>query len=137
MTVLLDGKPAGQLLPARWVYHKRPDEPATQVAILRGLGEDLYVTMGKHDVDEGTAALKLVSNPLVDWMWLGFLLMAAATLLVLLPDGRSVPAVSRARFSLSSADHHVSGRSRRLGLWLRWSRACPWARRWRYSAWAD
>jgi cytochrome c-type biogenesis protein CcmF len=103
LTVLLDGKPAGQLLPARWVYHKRPDEPATQVAIMRGLAEDLYITMGKHDLDEGTAALKLVSNPLVDWMWLGFLLMAGATTLVLLPGGRSVPAVSGVRFSLSSA----------------------------------
>jgi cytochrome c-type biogenesis protein CcmF len=103
LTVLLDDKPAGQLLPARWYYEKRPDEPATEVAILRGLAEDLYVTMGKHDVDGGTAALKLVSNPLVDWMWLGFLLMAAATILVLLPDGRSVLAVSRARSSFGSA----------------------------------
>jgi cytochrome c-type biogenesis protein CcmF len=102
LTVLLDGKPAGQLLPARWVYDKRPEEPATQVAILRGLAEDLYVTMGNHDMDGGTAALKLVSNPLVDWMWLGFLLMATATTLVLLPDGRSVRAVSRIRFSSSS-----------------------------------
>ena len=103
LTVLLDGKPAGQLAPARWVYDKRPEEPATQVAILRGLAEDLYVTMGKHDLEGGTAALKLVSNPLVDWMWLGFLLMAAAMILVLLPDGRSVPAVSRVRFAFGSA----------------------------------
>ena len=100
-TVLRDGKPAGQLFPARWVYVKRPDEPATQVAILRGLVEDLYVTMGKHDVDGGAAALKLVSNPLVDWMWLGFLLLAAATMLVLLPGGRPVLAAPRVRFSFS------------------------------------
>jgi cytochrome c-type biogenesis protein CcmF len=100
LTVLSDGKPAGQLLPARWYYDKRPDEPATEVAILRGLVEDLYVTMGKHDVDGGTAALKVVTNPLVDWMWLGFLLMAAATLVALLPGGRSAGA--RARVSLVS-----------------------------------
>jgi cytochrome c-type biogenesis protein CcmF len=93
LTVLLDGKPAGRLLPARWVYDKRPDEPATEVAILRGLGEDLYVTMGKQDLEAGTAALKLVTNPLVDWMWLGFLLMAAAAILVLLPDGWQVRAL--------------------------------------------
>ena len=111
LTVLLDGKPAGQLLPARWVYAKRPEEPTTQVAIMRGLDEDLYVTMGKHDLDGGTAALKLVVNPLVDWMWLGFLLMAAATILVLLPDGRSVRAVSLARFSFSSV---VAWGARRL-----------------------
>jgi len=109
LTVLLDGKPAGQLLPARWYYHKRPDEPATEVAILRGLGEDLYITMGKHDVDEGTAALKLVTNPLVDWMWLGFLLMAAATIVVLLPDGRSPGVVARARISLVSVAVTLAG----------------------------
>ncbi len=101
LAVLLDGKPAGQLQPARWVYHKRPDEPATQVAILRGLVEDLYITMGKHDLNAGTAALKLVSNPLVDWMWLGFLLMAAATIGVLLPTGREARAIPRVRFSWS------------------------------------
>jgi len=100
LTVMLDGKPAGQLFPARWYYSKRPDEPATEVAILRGLVEDLYVTMGKHDVDGGTAALKLVTNPLVDWMWLGFLLMAAAAIIVLLPGGGV--AVIRARVSVSS-----------------------------------
>jgi hypothetical protein len=58
--------------------------------------------MGRHDLDGGTAALKLVSNPLVDWMWLGFLLMAAATILVLLPGGRSVPAMSGIRVSFGS-----------------------------------
>jgi cytochrome c-type biogenesis protein CcmF len=109
LTVLLDGKPAGQLQPARWVYHKRPDEPATQVAILRGLVEDLYITMGKHDVNEGTAALKLVSNPLVDWMWLGFLLMAAATIGVLLPTGREARAIPRVRFSWSGVSMTLLG----------------------------
>jgi len=131
LTVLIDGKPAGQLLPARWVYHKRPDEPATQVAILRGLVEDLYVTMGKHDVDQGTAALNLVSNPLVDWMWLGFL-----------PHGRSHDsrAPARRRWAERRAARalfvQVAQPSR---FWVAaaalvfgsWSRGCPGARRWR------
>jgi cytochrome c-type biogenesis protein CcmF len=102
LTIVADGKPAGQLFPARWYYEKRPDEPATAVAILRGLVEDLYITMGKHDVDGGTAALKLVTNPLVDWMWLGFLLMAAATIVVLLPGGRSPSTGTRTRLSWAS-----------------------------------
>ena len=104
------------MLPARWVYNKRPDEPATQVAILRGLVEDLYVTMGKHDVDGGTVALKLVSNPLVDWMWLGFLLMAAATILA--PARRTIGprCVTRPLFA-EQPDHHFAWCSRHLGLW--------------------
>jgi hypothetical protein len=107
------------------VYHKRPDEPATQVAILRGLVEDLYVTMGKHDLDEGTAALKLVSNPLVDWMWLGFLLMAAATALVLLPNGRKASAVPYARLSSSGVTITLVGAAAALVFGLVVARL-PW-----------
>jgi cytochrome c-type biogenesis protein CcmF len=99
LVVLIDGKPVGRLMPARWYYDKRPNEPATEVAILRGLVEDLYVTMGKHDLDEGTAALKLVTNPLVDWMWLGFLLMAAATIVALLPDSKALSAMRHVRLA--------------------------------------
>jgi hypothetical protein len=76
---------------------------------MRGLIEDLYITMGKHDVNEGTAALKLVSNPLVDWMWLGFLLMAAATIGVLLPNGREARTIPRVRFSWSGVTMTLLG----------------------------
>jgi len=100
LAVLVDGKPVGRLAPARSLYDKRPDEPASEVAILRGLGEDLYVTLGTYDMSQGTAALKLVTNPLVDWMWLGFLLMAAATLLALLPRGNARPAARPALVSV-------------------------------------
>jgi cytochrome c-type biogenesis protein CcmF len=85
LEILIDGKLVGRLQPARLVYNKRPQEPATAVAIQRGFFEDLYITMGKHDLAEGSAALKLVINPLVDWMWLGYLLMALANLLAILP----------------------------------------------------
>jgi hypothetical protein len=85
LEILEGGKTTGRLQPARLVYNKRPEEPATAVAIQRGFFEDLYVTMGKHDLEEGMAALKLVINPLVDWMWLGYLLMALANVLAILP----------------------------------------------------
>ncbi len=86
LTVFQDGRPTGLLRPARWFYDKRPDEPTTEVAIQRGFIEDLYVTMGNQDLSEGSAGLKLVTNPLVDWMWLGFVVMALASLLLLLPE---------------------------------------------------
>ncbi len=86
LEILEGGKRTGRLQPARMVYNKRPNEPATAVAIQRGFFEDLYITMGGHDLDEGTVALKLVINPLVSWMWLGYVLMALANLLAILPN---------------------------------------------------
>jgi cytochrome c-type biogenesis protein CcmF len=102
LAVSIDGKPAGRLQPARLYYNKRPNEPATEVAILLGLIEDLYITMGNHDLSVGTAALKLVTNPLVNWMWLGFLLMAAATVLALLPSGKALSSLRQLRLAPAS-----------------------------------
>jgi cytochrome c-type biogenesis protein CcmF len=89
LTVFENGQPTGLLRPARWFYDKRPNEPTTEVAIQRGFIEDLYVTMGNQDLTESSAGLKLVTNPLVDWMWLGFVVMALASLLLLLPEPRA------------------------------------------------
>ncbi|HEX7596925.1 MAG TPA: hypothetical protein VF518_01855, partial [Polyangia bacterium] len=54
---------------------------------------------GKHDLEEGVAALKLVTNLLVNWMWLGFLLMAAATIVSLLPTGKDLASLRRLRLA--------------------------------------
>ena len=34
------------------------------------------MTLGNYDLAEGTATLKLVVNPMVDWIWFGFMLLA-------------------------------------------------------------
>src|SRR6185369_2718421 len=49
--------------------------------------EDLYITLGGYDLAEGTANLKVVVNPVVDWIWFGFMLLAFGTGIALLPDG--------------------------------------------------
>jgi cytochrome c-type biogenesis protein CcmF len=79
------GKSLGRLRPGREFYDQRPNEPVSQVAIRRGIGEDLYIPLGSYDDAQRALALKLVLNPLVDWMWLGFLVMAFGTLLILAP----------------------------------------------------
>jgi len=81
------GKSLGHLRPGRDLYNQRPNEPLSQVAIRRGLVEDLYVTLGSYDEPRRFVSLKLVTNPLVDWMWLGFLVMAFGSLLLLAPAG--------------------------------------------------
>jgi cytochrome c-type biogenesis protein CcmF len=94
IAVSSDGKPLGRLAPGREFYDQRPNEPVSQVAIRRGVGEDLYITLGSYDEARRAVALKLVINPLVDWMWLGFVVMAFGALMLLVP-GRSDEAEAR------------------------------------------
>ena len=86
LTVLVDGKVLDHMRPAKWFFHKHESEPTTEVAIRRAPAEDLYITLGNYDLAEGTVTLKLVVNPVVNWIWFGFMLLALGTGIALVPD---------------------------------------------------
>jgi cytochrome c-type biogenesis protein CcmF len=86
VTAYKDGKEIDQLRPAKWFFHNHESEPTTEVAIRRGPAEDLYITLGNYDLAEGNVTLKLVVNPVVDWIWFGFMLLAIGTGIALLPE---------------------------------------------------
>src|SRR4029077_6628278 len=86
VTALVGGKVIDHLRPAKWFFHKHESEPTTEVAIRRGPAEDLYITLGNYDLAEGNVTLKLVVNPVVDWIWFGFMLLAIGTGIALLPE---------------------------------------------------
>jgi cytochrome c-type biogenesis protein CcmF len=86
VTVLEDGKEIAQLRPARWFFNKHEDEPTTEVALRRTAGEDLYVVLASYDVTNQTATYAVTINPLVNWIWMGFGVLALGTGLALLPD---------------------------------------------------
>jgi cytochrome c-type biogenesis protein CcmF len=91
ITVLRGGKVIDHMRPARWYFHKHENEPTTEVAIRRTPTEDLYITMGNYDLATGHVALKLVTNPLVDWIWFGFMLLALGTGITLMPESVLAP----------------------------------------------
>ncbi len=72
--------------PARWFFNKHEEEPTTEVAIRRAPGEDLYVVLGGYDAATQNATYAITVNPLVNWIWLGFAVMAIGTGLALLPE---------------------------------------------------
>ncbi len=86
LSILKDGEPAGELYPARWFYRKHETEPTTEVAMRRSISEDLYVTLATYDVGDQSAAFQVTVNPLVNWIWFGFAIMALGTGLALLPE---------------------------------------------------
>ena len=72
--------------PARWFFAKHEDDPTTEVAIRRAVSEDLYLVLGSYNVSTQEATYKIVINPLVNWIWFGFAVMALGTGLALLPE---------------------------------------------------
>ncbi len=86
VTAIKDGKVIDHLRPAKWFFHKHESEPTTEVAIRRAPAEDLYITLGNYDLAEGNVTLKVVVNPVVDWIWFGFMLLAIGTGVALMPD---------------------------------------------------
>jgi cytochrome c-type biogenesis protein CcmF len=79
------GKEIGKMYPARWYFNKHA-EPTTEVAIRRMWGEDLYLVLPSYQVSDQSASVDIVVNPLINWIWIGFAVMAFGTGIVLLPE---------------------------------------------------
>jgi cytochrome c-type biogenesis protein CcmF len=90
-----DGKALGVMTPARWFYNKHESEPTTEVAIRRAAGEDLYIVLAGYDVQSQSATYAVTINPLVNWIWLGFGVLALGTGIALLPERAFAFATSR------------------------------------------
>jgi cytochrome c-type biogenesis protein CcmF len=86
VTVFEDGREIGKMYPARWFYRKHEQEPTTEVAIRRRMGEDLYIVMQTFELSDQSVNLEVHVNPLVNWIWFGFAVMAIGTGLALLPE---------------------------------------------------
>ena len=86
MTVLVDGERVGQLYPARWFFYKHESEPTTEVAIRRTVAEDLYIVLAGYEMSDQAASFQITVNPLVNWIWFGFAVLALGTGIALLPE---------------------------------------------------
>ena len=89
LTLFKDGAQVGQLYPARWFFRKHETEPTTEVAIRRSVSEDFYVTLASYDVGDQSASFQLTVNPLINWVWFGFTVLALGTGIALLPEAPS------------------------------------------------
>jgi cytochrome c-type biogenesis protein CcmF len=86
VSMMRDGKVVGTMAPAKWFFRKHEQEPTSHVAINRSPAEDLYVVMAGADPSSQSASFQVVINPLVDWIWAGFGILAMGTLIALLPE---------------------------------------------------
>jgi cytochrome c-type biogenesis protein CcmF len=72
------------MIPAKHFY-LASQQPTTEVAIHTTLLEDLYIAIASVQAD-GAISLKVYLNPLVQWLWIGGLIFALGTLIIMWPD---------------------------------------------------
>ena len=88
----------GTLRPERRFY-KASRQPTTEVAIRMRMNEDIYVVFsGMTPQQEGETPRAVISaqlNPLVNWIWLGGLVLVIGTLIALMPSQPGAGAISR------------------------------------------
>ncbi len=78
----------GELSPEKY-FHRSFEQPVTEVAIRSTPVEDLYVILSGWEQD-GTAAFKILVNPLVTWIWIGGTLLVLGGLAAFWPERRRV-----------------------------------------------
>jgi cytochrome c-type biogenesis protein CcmF len=88
IAVFENGKQVDTMYPARWYFRKHENEPTTEVAIRRSIAEDLYIVLAadKESAATQSASLAISVNPLVNWVWFGFCMLAFGTFIALLPE---------------------------------------------------
>ncbi len=100
LTILENGSRVGTMSPEK-DYYTSPDpnqsQSTTEVAVRTTPLEDLYIILAGFDTTAGTATLKVIVNPLVVWLWVGFGVLIAGTVIAAWPDPREEHALIRAR----------------------------------------
>ena len=72
--------------PARNSY-RRGTEPTSEVDIHERLSEDIYVVLTGFDTDTKMANFRVYINPLVNWLWIGFVILFWGWVICLIPQG--------------------------------------------------
>jgi cytochrome c-type biogenesis protein CcmF len=86
LDVYRGGQRVARLSPAKFIYQRGEGMTTTEVALLRGLGADLYVVLGSADPGSGRAQLQVHSNPFVSWIWIGVLILMLGASVSLWPE---------------------------------------------------
>ena len=90
LQVSKNGKDLGTLEPTRKFY-KAQQQATAEVGLRPRLNEDLYINYAARQGDKAT--LQAYVFPLVNWIWIGVLVLIAGTLIALVPSkvARSYP----------------------------------------------
>lgn len=94
LDVFKGSKKITQLAPERRFYNAS-QTTSTMVALHSTLAEDLYVIYEGKNPDTDKPIIKVFINPLMNWIWIGVLIVVLGTFLALIPNLTHVPAQAR------------------------------------------
>ena len=108
LDVFKGGRKITQLAPERRFY-QASQTSSTMVALHSTLASDLYVIYEGRNPDTDKPIIKVFLNPLMNWIWIGVLIVVMGTFLALVPNLTRTPArVVVAEPVLVEAEvHHV------------------------------
>jgi cytochrome c-type biogenesis protein CcmF len=86
MEVTRQGKPVGQIHPAKFIYMKGAEQPSTEVAKYMNVRDDLYVIVGMVNPQTKIAAFQLHVNPMVNLIWFGVGVLILGAMFSLWPE---------------------------------------------------
>jgi len=72
--VMRGGELLTTLHPAKFI-HQNPPQTTTEVGLLRGLRDDLYLVLAVADPETKRATFTVHVNPFVGWIWIGLLVL--------------------------------------------------------------
>jgi cytochrome c-type biogenesis protein CcmF len=80
-----NGEALGTLQPEKRFF-KASRQPTAIVAVRQRLNEDLYLNFAGMTDDNSKAIIQAYVKPLVDWVWIGGLILIGGTLIALVPS---------------------------------------------------
>jgi cytochrome c-type biogenesis protein CcmF len=107
LSVTKDGRALGVMKPQKRFFIAE-QEPLSHVALKTNLARDLYVVMAGMDQDSGKAIIHVIINPLVQWVWIGGMIVLLGTILALIPSRieRQMADLHKGQEQVTEA-HHV------------------------------
>jgi cytochrome c-type biogenesis protein CcmF len=85
LDVYRGGKKLKQLAPEKRFYHASQTS-STMVSMHSTLASDLYVIYEGKNPDTDRPIIKVFLNPLMNWIWIGVLIVVMGTLVALVPN---------------------------------------------------
>ena len=108
LNVFKGGRKITQLAPERRFY-QASQTSSTMVALHSTLASDLYVIYEGRNPDTDRPIIKVFLNPLMNWIWIGVLIVVVGTLMALVPNLMRAPARAAVLepSRVEAAVHHV------------------------------
>jgi len=108
LDVYRGAKKITQLTPEKRLYFPDTDhaQPSTVVAIHQTLASDLYVVFEGQNPDSGKPIIKVIINPLVNWVWIGVGFVIFGTAIALVPPLK--PALRKVEVPANAGAPHLA-----------------------------